>query len=202
MNLCFWVVLDRPELGELLHAAVDAALPEPARVAPLSAQVAGPWLPAELLRQAPPLPPRVSLCWLETEDRRGRTLSPAAEAALARAPLGPVERGCPPRAEELVSPELSRRLGSCLLLSWSEGPSFAAAALWREGRCRWSLALGETLVRFDGEQRVEVRDPRRMVPNDRAELWRLGLEKLLHEPVQLDRDERLALPDLFAGAMV
>ena len=97
------------------------------------------------------------------------------------------------------------RLGNRIipaLIAYAEKPSFAAASWWREGRCRWSLALGQTLVRFDGEARHETRDPRRMVPNDRTEVWRLGLEKLLHEPVGLSREERLVLPDLFGAALM
>lgn len=202
MILCLWVVLDRPELGAIFEAALAAALPEGARVAEPMVHVAGPYLPAELLRGAPPLPPRIALLSLGTADPRGRLLSPAAEAALAAAPMGPIARGGLSRAEEALSPELSRRLGSCLLLTWTEGPPLAAASLWREGRCRWSLALGDRLVRSDGETVTETRDPRRMVPNDRTEVWRLGLEKLLNEPVSLAADERLALPELFAAALI
>lgn len=197
MTLVFWVVLDRPDLSEIFADAVEAALPEGSRVAEPIPRVVGPYLPSELLAEAPPLPPRISLLSLGTSDPRGRLLSPGAEAALEGQ-----TRGGLIRAEERVCPELSRRLGACLLLSWTEGPSLAAAALWREGRCRWSIALGERLWRFDGDSLYETRDPRRMVPNDRTEVWRLGLEKLLHEPVGLSREERLVLPDIFGAALM
>lgn len=205
MSLRAWICLDQPDAERLALAAVREALPA-ARLHPaarLFLQLAGPFTPNELFRRASPLPPRLRLFALRNDDRRGRLLDPLGEEALSLAPQGPVARGGLPWVEELACPALSKRLGACLLLCWEESPSLAYAALYRQGRCSWSLALRpfKDVVRFDGGRAWHDKG-RLAADGDRAEILRLGLEKLLTEPVPLDHDEALTLPDLLGEALL
>ena len=205
MSLRAWVCLDQHDLEHLALAAVRAAMPaerlHPA--ARLHLQISPPTTPGELFRHGSVEPPRLRLMALRNSDRRGRLLDPLGEEALSLAPQGPVARGGLPWVEELGCPALSKALGACLLLCWEESPSLAYAALYRQGRCQWSLALRpfKDVVRFDGGR--AWRDKGRLVADgDRAEIIRLGFEKLLTEPLPIDPDEALVLPDVLAEALM
>jgi hypothetical protein len=57
------------------------------------------------------------------------------------------------------------------------------------------------VVRFDGGR--AWRDKGRLVADgDRAEIIRLGFEKLLSEPLPIDPDEALVLPDVLFEALL
>lgn len=204
MSLRVWVCLDQLDLEMMALATLRAAMPaerlHPA--ARLRLQISPPYAPGELFRHGSVDPPRLRLMALGNGDRRGRVLDPLGEEALSLAPQGPVARGGLPWAEELGCPALSKTLGACLLLCWEESPSLAYAALYRQGRCQWSLALRpfKDVVRFDGGR--AWRDKGRLVADgDRAEIIRLGFEKLLTEPMPFDPDEALIVPDVLSEAL-
>jgi hypothetical protein len=205
VSLRLWVCLDQLDVEVMAAATLRAALPaerlHPA--ARLTLMISQPYTPRDLFRHGSADPPRLRLMALRNSDRRGRTLDPLGEEALSLAPQGPVARGGLPWVEELGCPALSKALGACLLLCWEESPSLAYAALYRQGRCQWSLALRpfKDVVRFDGGR--AWRDKGRLVADgDRAEIIRLGVEKLLTEPLPMEPDEALILPDLLLEALM
>ena len=202
MNFYAWVLLHDHDAAERAHEALRRVF-TPERVFPgagLSLRITPAFSPSELLRHGPFGPPRLTLLELESDEWRGRILGDEALQALREAPMGPVARGGLAWAQDAAIGALSRRFGGALALAWQEDPDLAYAAVARQGRLQWSLAVSppDTRVRYDGEriERREGFDRRDAV--DRVEVLREGLQRLLGEPLRLDEDERLTLPDQLA----
>lgn len=206
MNFYAWVVLDRDHAPERARRALQQVY-APARVQPhaaLSLRITRPLLPSDFLAEGPAAPPLLSFLELESDDPRGRVLVDAALEALAAAPLGPVARGGLAWPQDAALVALSRTLGGCLGLAWQDDPDLAYAALARDGRLLWSLAVrpGQAHVRFDGVdiQRGSPRD--RLDVVDRVEVLREGLSRLLGERIPLNAEEALTLPDTLAELLL
>lgn len=147
----------------------------------------GSWRPCDTWQQAPE-----ALCWTASfETPKGRLFRPAVLDELR----GRVLTGSPLPLHP--AEQLARRIGSGLVIVFSDGGKLAYAAVYREFRLRWSLLLhdGVRMVRSDGAG-LTVKEPPGQIPEgDRLGVLLAGLRQWLREPLELEPDELLTLPD-------